>query len=221
MGPTIKAFFTDKTVFARACRVLLSLIPLAVSGLTGLLTPEHMHTLFILSSIFNALALAIPAGQKNSDPAHPGHQAEEEIVVAPRGFATLRVLLGMLFSVIAISAVLAGCSFLTNTKSNIVACAEADPGLETQVLNALAEAAEEQWMAAVVALVPDPELRKCILAGILSAASTAPDGGNNFTYVLSDGGVVSPQRLTSAKQLGESDQQRVARRAQTYFALTK
>ena len=130
----------------------------------------------------------------------------------------MKRLLEIIFTALVCASILGACAFLGAAKTNVVACAEADPALEAQVLNALVDAAEQQWLAAITALVPDPTLRDCILAGILSAAE-APDGG--FTYALPDGGFVAPAKLTMARQLAETDKQRAIRRAQTYFALTR
>ena len=110
------------------------------------------------------------------------------------------------------------CAFSQRAETNVTACAESDPALESQVIDALVDAAEQQWLAAVTALVPDKTLRDCILEGIVAAAEQ-PDGG--FVYTLPDGGVIAPAKLTMARQLGETDKQRVVRRAQTYFALTR
>lgn len=112
----------------------------------------------------------------------------------------------------------AGCAFLNRAATNVAACQESDPTTLARLLDALANAAEQQWLAAAKAIEPNEDTLRCDLAGIVSAEQN-PDGG--FVYVLSDGGVVAPNRLTSAAQLGETSHERVVRRARTYFALTQ
>lgn len=97
-----------------------------------------------------------------------------------------------------------GCAFVSKAGSGIQTCVENDPALVAQVATALSNVAEGDWLGALIALVPDPTLRKCIIKALVDATKTE-----------------KPEKLSSAKALGETPQERLTRRANLYLALTQ
>jgi hypothetical protein len=108
MLPAIRNFFLDQTAAARFFKVLLALVPIFVASSGNLLSPDHFHTVLIINNVFLALALAIPAGNKNSDPAHTVPIDIVSPPAPPKGFARIGLLLSLgILSLLGLS--LAGC----------------------------------------------------------------------------------------------------------------
>jgi hypothetical protein len=102
---------------------------------------------------------------------------------------------------------LTSCAFFQRAAPAVEACAEKDPALVGQVMQALSDVEEANWIGALVALVPDVALRTCIVQAIVDATkSVAP---------------VQGVPTGSAAALAENPQQRMTRRANAYLTLIK
>ena len=110
-----------------------------------------------------------------------------------------------------------GCAFFTSAYRNVAACTQSDPTTLARIGDALVDLAEQAWLSAVQEIEPNADTAKCDMQAIIAAAENPPDAG--FTFGLSDGGIVTAN--TSAVQLGETNKERLVRRARTYLALTQ
>lgn len=215
-------FWNEETLAARVWAAFITALATICAGV-AVARPDLRVAMLAAGGTLMSLAALIPKGDFTTSASVVKAGVDPTVVTPPEpvkpppplGFATIRIVAAIFMMAFGFSV---ACTFLKAAGTNTVTCAEADPALEAQVITALIDAGEQQWLAAITALVPDKTLRDCLIAGILAAYQN-PDGG--FTYILPDGGVTPPTVATAARKLGESDKQRVSRRAQTYFSLTQ
>lgn len=102
-----------------------------------------------------------------------------------------------------------GCAYFSRLGAAEKACTASDPNILARFEQMLIDEAEQSYIAGVLALVPNAADRMCYLDAIVASIPT-PDGGTE------DAGVV---RAFSARQLGESNESRLLRRANNLRSL--